>query len=179
MTHYVYGSTDEQKLEENAKLHWTDRQINKLLKEMKRGDRLMVNNPNNIACSTAQILEVLSIAAAKGLTVHFARYDMTVKNESSDINTQYLINLISKIESDFVSQRTTHALARRKAAGLPLGRPKGRQNKSLKLDKYETEITKYLGLGVSKASIAKIVACHPQTLYDWLERKETRNAQGV
>ena len=62
------------------------------------------------------------------------------------------------------------ALARRKAAGLPLGRPKGRVNKSLKLDKHRSEIKKYVSLGISKASIAKLVDCHPQTLYDWLER---------
>ena len=88
-----------------------------------------------------------------------------------------MLDLISKIESEFISKRTTQALARRKAAGLPLGRPKGRGNKSLKLDKHREEIEKYLSLGISKASIAKLVNCHPQTLYDWIERNDLDNGK--
>lgn len=157
-----------------AKLHWTERQINQVIKQMRNGDTLVVFEPNHIACSTSQILEILTISATRGVSIHFVKYDVAVKNEGSEINTQHLLNIISKIESDFVSKRTTQALARRKAAGLPLGRPKGRQNKSLKLDKFKDEIEKYMHLGISKASIAKLVDCHPQTLYDWLDRKENR-----
>ena len=160
--------------EDSKKLHWTGRKINHVLKKMNNGDALVVYRPDNIACSTSQILEILRIAASRGLSVHFAHYNVSVKNETSQINTQHFIDLISRIESDFVSQRTTQALARRKAAGLPLGRPKGRKNKSLKLDVHKEEIGKYMKIGISKASIAKLVACHPQTLYDWLERKDNR-----
>lgn len=159
---------------EPSKLHWTERQFNQVVKQMRKGDSLVVYEPNHIACSTSQILEILTIAATRGVSVHFVKYDVAVKNEGTEINTQHLLNIISKIESDFVSKRTTQALARRKAAGLPLGRPKGRQNKSLKLDKFKDEIEKYMNLGISKASIAKLVDCHPQTLYDWLDRKDGR-----
>ncbi len=160
--------------QEPAKLHWTEREIHNVIKQMSRGDSLVVLEPNHIACSTSQILEILTIAATRGLAIHFVKYDVAVKNAGVEINTQHILNIISKIESDFVSRRTTQALARRKAAGLPLGRPKGRQNKSLKLDKFKDEIEKYMNLGISKASIAKLVDCHPQTLYDWLDRKENR-----
>ncbi len=165
-----------QAIEDNqpAKLHWTERQINQVVKQMRKGDTLVVFEPNHIACSTSQILEILTISATRGVSIHFVKYDVAIKNDGSEINTQHLLNIISKIESDFVSKRTTQALARRKAAGLPLGRPKGRQNKSLKLDKFKDEIEKYMHLGISKASIAKLVDCHPQTLYDWLDRKENR-----
>ena len=73
------------------------------------------------------------------------------------------------IEGEFVAKRTTDALARRRAAGLPLGRPKGRKNKTRKLDKHREEIKKYLALNINKASIAKLVGCHAQTLYNYLE----------
>ncbi len=157
-----------------AKMHWTEREINGVIKKMRKGDALVVYEPNHLACSTSQILEILTISATRGVSIHFVKYDVAIKNDNNEINTQYLLNIISKIESDFVSKRTTQALARRKAAGLPLGRPKGRQNKSLKLDRFKEEIEKYLNLGISKASIAKLVDCHPQTLYDWLDRKENR-----
>lgn len=159
---------------DSIKLHWTERSIGQLLKQIKKNDHLIVVEAHDLACSTSQILEILSVAATNAVTVHFLKYDIVLNNKDPHVSTQQILNLISKIESDFVSKRTSQALARRKAAGLPLGRPKGRANKSLKLDKFKEEIEKYLTLGISKASIAKLVDCHPQTLYDWLDRKDLR-----
>lgn len=156
------------------KLHWTERPIGQLLKQVKKNDHIIIYEAHHLACSTSQILEILSVASTNAVNVHFTKYNIQLNNTEKHISTQQLLNLISKIESDFVSKRTSQALARRKAAGLPLGRPKGRANKSLKLDKFREEIEKYLTLGISKASIAKLVDCHPQTLYDWLERKDIR-----
>lgn len=159
---------------DSIKLHWTERPIGQLLKQIKKNDHLVVTEAHDLACSTSQILEILSVAATNAVTVHFIKYGIVLNNQDPHVSTQQILNLISKIESDFVSKRTSQALARRKAAGLPLGRPKGRANKSLKLDKFKEEIEKYLTLGISKASIAKLVDCHPQTLYDWLDRKDLR-----
>ncbi len=159
-----------------SKLHWTERPIHQLIKNATPGDMIVLFEASHIACSTSQMLEILNAAAIRKVAIHFVKHYVKIENSSMEINTQHLLNLISKIESDFVSKRTSQALARRKAAGLPLGRPKGRGNKSLKLDKFRDEIEKYLNLGISKASIAKLVDCHPQTLYDWLDRKETRSS---
>ena len=54
--------------------------------------------------------------------------------------TNEFLKLVKHVESDFVARRTTDALARRRAAGLPLGRPKGRKNKTRKLDKYKKKL---------------------------------------
>jgi DNA invertase Pin-like site-specific DNA recombinase len=81
------------------------------------------------------------------------------------------------LESDFISKRNSVVLAK-KRAGLPLGRPKGRVNNSLKLDKHDAEIRKYLSLRFSRATIAKLVGCHPQTLRAWLELKSPNDISG-
>lgn len=157
----------------NIKDHWTERKIGELLlKTAQPGDVVVVFDASQLACSTSQILELLGKAADYQVAMHFIKYDMSLDNATSEVNTKHLLDVIGRIESDFISKRTTQALARRKAAGLPLGRPKGRGNKSLKLDKHKEDIKKYLSLGISKASIAKLVDCHPQTLYDWLDRNE-------
>ena len=70
----------------------------------------------------------------------------------------------------FISARTKEALERRKAAGLPVGRPKGRATK-LMLDDRRAEIVDYLNKGVSKRSVAKILGCSPTTLYSWIRRR--------
>lgn len=167
-------TVDEHLVDEtNVKDHWTERKIGELLlKVAQPGDTLLCFDASQLACSTSQILELLSKAADYQVAIHFVKYDMSLKNDTSVVDTKHLLDVIGRIESDFISKRTTQALARRKAAGLPLGRPKGRGNKSLKLDKHKDDIKKYLSLGISKASIAKLVDCHPQTLYDWLDRNE-------
>ena len=167
------GLEHPQIIEDDAsiKLHWHERKLGKVLKSLKPGDHLVAYEAPQLVCSTSQILELLSYAADAGIQTHFVKYNLHLENINKTVDTQMLLTLISQIESDFISRRTTRALAKRKAAGLPLGRPKGRGNKSLKLDKYQEEIIKYMKLGISKASIAKLVDCHPQTLYDWLDRQ--------
>ena len=85
-----------------------------------------------------------------------------------------VLGLTAEIERELISQRTTEALAKRKAAGQPLGRPKGSNAKRVKLDDKEVEIRSYLDKGISKRSIAKLVECSPSTLYDWLARRNIR-----
>jgi len=155
---------------DSIKTNWSERKIGQIFKSSKPGDSVIIFEASQISCSTSQILEILAKASELKIQLHFVKYNAVLKNDSDVTTTTYLLSVIAQIESDYISKRTTQALARRKAAGLPLGRPKGRGNKSLKLDRFKDDIKKYLSLGVSKASIAKLVDCHPQTLYDWLDR---------
>jgi DNA invertase Pin-like site-specific DNA recombinase len=154
----------------NTKVFWNDRMLGSLINSIEPGGNLVVYDGTILACSISQILEIMTLATRRKVHIHFVKNRMKFIADSDYVDTQYFINLIKSIDHDFISKRTTFALARRKAAGLPLGRPKGMGNKSLKLDKFSDEIRKYLDLGISKASIAKLVGCHPQTLYDWLDR---------
>ena len=65
-----------------------------------------------------------------------------------------MFSLFAEMERDLISERTKEGLARARAEGKLLGRPKG-PGKS-KLDGKEEEIRGYLRKKVSKASIAKI-----------------------
>ena len=157
---------------QSTKLNWDKRCIGALINgEAQAGDSILVYEAVDVARSTCQMLEILMAATNENVHIHFVKYGQKFvaqeRNRLSD-----MLDLMQNIESDFISRRTTDALARRRAAGLPLGRPKGRKNKSLKLDKHRKDIMKYLELGISKASIAKLVDCHPQTLYDWIDRNE-------
>lgn len=51
-----------------------------------------------------------------------------------------------------------------------LGRPKGTVSDKSKLDGKRDIIAKYLELKVSKASIARTLNCHPQTLSNYISR---------
>jgi DNA invertase Pin-like site-specific DNA recombinase len=83
-----------------------------------------------------------------------------------------VLGLAAEIVREFISLRTREALAKRRAEGKPLGRPRGKRATRVKLDDKEAEIRGYLAKGISKRSIAKLVDCAPSTLYDWLDRRQ-------
>jgi len=154
-----------------SRSNWQAGEPGRLLLENRAqpGDVIIAYEAPDLARSTCQLLELLLEATAKQVDIHFTKYGEVFRAQKTN-KLADLLRIMQHIESDFISRRTTDALARRRAAGLPLGRPKGRKNKSLKLDKSRKDILRYLDLGISKASIAKLVKCHPQTLYDWIDR---------
>ena len=109
---------------QSIKKHWSERLIGeKLTSVFQSGDHLFVFEASQLACSTSQLLEIMNMMADKNIHLYFIKYNMHMENASQQIDTQQLLNLVSRIESDFISKRTMQALARRKAAGLPLGAP--------------------------------------------------------
>ena len=86
--------------------------------------------------------------------------------------TATALGLAAEIEREFISARTTEALARRRAEGKPLGRLKGSKSKKIRLDDHKSMILDYLKKKISKLSIAKIIGCSPSTLYEWIYRNK-------
>ncbi|PCI39471.1 MAG: hypothetical protein COB50_01100 [Thiotrichales bacterium] len=154
-----------------CRIHWQQSRIHSVLSEIAEGSEVIVYEAADVARSTAQILEALKLATSRKVIIHFVKYDQVFTSEPK-VEIKQCLSLVQNIESDFVAKRTTEALARRKQAGLPLGRPKGVRNKSLKLDPFLDEIKKYIALGLSKSSIAKLIRCHPQTLYNYIDKRD-------
>lgn len=168
------GITGLQFVEDNAsgKIKWRDRKSGDLLlKTMQPGDTVLFAEVSRMARSTLQILEMLEHCAAQNFVVHIAKQNMVFDDSLNSKITATVLGLAAEIEREFISMRTKEALAKRKAAGMVLGRPKGKAKK-LKLDKKSAEIRKYLELGISKSAICKLVDCAPSTLYEWIERRK-------
>ena len=156
----------------SGRIGWRDRKVGTLLLETaSKNDVVLFSEVSRMGRSTLQVLEMLETSMDRGLTVHIAKQRMVLDGSMQARITATVLGLAAEIERELISQRTIEALARRKASGKPLGRPKGRKATSLKLDPKETEIRGYLAKGISKRSIAKLVECSPSTLYDWLARR--------
>jgi DNA invertase Pin-like site-specific DNA recombinase len=153
----------------SGKKSWKDRDLGRLLVQASQGDVLLVAEISRLARSTLQVLEILQEAARKEIAVHVAKSNMVMDGSLNSRITAVVLGLAAEIEREFISARTTEALAKRKAAGLPLGRPLGSVNVEKKLDKRKDEIKELLNKDVHKTSIARIVGCSPTTLYDWME----------
>ena len=78
----------------------------------------------------------------------------------------FAFGLSAEIERNLISQRTKEALARKKAEGIVMGRPKGKKSsqEKYKLFGKETLITELLKNKVSKRQIAKICKVDRNTL---------------
>jgi DNA invertase Pin-like site-specific DNA recombinase len=76
-------------------------------------------------------------------------------NKDMTSNIVTIFSLLAELERDLISERTKMGLARARASGKKLGRPKG-PGKS-KLDGKEDVIIGFLDKGVTRANIAKIL----------------------
>jgi DNA invertase Pin-like site-specific DNA recombinase len=148
---------------------WRARALGRLLEQVQAGDVIVAAEVSRLARSTLQVLALLEIAAAKAVSVHIVKGHLVLDGSLQATTTATILGLAAQIEWEFIAARTKEALARRKAQGLPLGRPKGPEAR-VKLDSYQDLIVAYLHKGVSKRSIARILECSPSTLYAGLRR---------
>jgi DNA invertase Pin-like site-specific DNA recombinase len=152
----------------SGRKNWKDRDLGRLLDTAGKGDVLLVAEVSRLARSTLQVLEILQEAAQRGIAVHVAKSNMVMDGSLNSRITAVVLGLAAEIEREFISARTTEALARRKADGKPVGRQKGSKNKDKRLDHAKDQILELLKAGVHKTSIARIIKCHPETLYEWM-----------
>jgi DNA invertase Pin-like site-specific DNA recombinase len=159
----------------SARQKWQERILGTLLTQTAQaGDLVVFAEISRMARSTLQVLEILEYCMRQKISVHIAKQGMVLNSSMQSRITATVLGLAAEIEREFISLRTVEALAKRRAEGKPLGRPKGRRSARIKLDAKEAEIRCYLDKGISKRSIAKLVDCPPSTLYDWLDRRSIR-----
>lgn len=81
----------------------------------------------------------------------------------------FAFGLSAEIERNLISQRTKEALARKRAEGVVLGRPKGRKPSHTKLTGKESTIKELLSQNVSKSQIAKIFKVNRSTVLRFIQ----------
>lgn len=155
---------------------WRERSIGALLENGKIGDVIIVAEVSRLGRTILQVLEILEVAAQKGISVHIAKNRMIMDGSMQSTITATILGLVAQIEREFISARTKEALQKRKLEGVKLGRPNG-QSATLKLDNYRIEIIGYLKKNINKRDIARLVDCSPSTLYQWLKRRHIHSTE--
>jgi DNA invertase Pin-like site-specific DNA recombinase len=158
----------------SGKKKWKDRKLGDLVNTLVKGDVIIFAEISRMARSALQVLEILEICISRGISVHITKQNIVLDGSLQAKIMATMLGLAAEIERDFISMRTTEALAARKAAGQTLGRPRG-PSENLKLDKLRPDIEKYLRKDLSVRSIAKLIDQPVTTVHDYVKRYKLKD----
>ena len=156
----------------SGKVSWKNRKLKDLIMQLQKGDNLIVAELSRLGRSMLEIMELLNILLFKGVNVYVVKGNYELKDDIQSKVLAFAFSLASEIERELISQRTKEALARVRAEGKKIGRPKG--SYSSKLDEKREYIEELLNKGVSIASIAKILGVHYQTMRNYIKRRKLK-----
>ena len=136
-----------------------DRRIDELLANLKSNDRLLVSELSRLGRSTGEVIQLIKTLTDQKIEFVAVKQGFRIDSQNNkDMTSKVMVtifSLLAELERDLISERTKMGLARARASGKKLGRPKG-PGKS-KLDGKEDVIIGFLDKGVTRANIAKIL----------------------
>ena len=156
----------------SGKVSWKNRKLKDLIMQLQKEDNLIVVELSRLGRSMLEIMELLNLLLQKGVNIYVVKGNYELKDDIQSKVLAFAFSLAAEIERELISQRTKEALAKRKAEGKKLGRPKG--SYSSKLDDKKEYIKELLDKGVSIASIAKILGVHYQTMRNYIKRRKLK-----
>ena len=141
------------------------RQLGKLLRKIRSGDLIICAELSRLGRSLFMIINILNTCLEKGCRVWTVKEGYRLGDDIQAKVLAFAFGMAAEIERQLIATRTREALARKKAEGVRLGRPRGSNSR---LDFRADEIRTWLDQGRPKADIAKELGCSRNTLYHWL-----------
>lgn len=141
-----------------------DRKLGKLLRKMKKGDILICSELSRLGRNLLMIMGILNECMNRDVQVWTIKDNYRLGSDISSKVLAFAFGLSAEIERNLISQRTKEALARKKAEGVILGRPKGRKSAKTKLTGQERKIQELLDKKVSFSAIGRIIGVHRLTV---------------
>lgn len=145
------------------------RKLGCLLKKLKRGDILIASELSRLGRNLFQVMSILHYCMNQEIQIWTIKDNYRLGKDIQSKVLAFAFGLSAEIERNLISQRTKEALARIKAEGRHLGRPKGFTTMKRKLDGKENEIWKLLEKGIPKTQIAKILGVKRGLIYQFLK----------
>ncbi len=157
---------------------YSKRALGTLLRRVKKDDLIICTELSRLGRNLFMIMEILNICMTKECRVWTIKDNYRLGEDIQSKVLAFAFGLSAEIERNLISQRTKEALARKKAEGVILGRPKGRKtsHESRKLYSKEMLIRELLKNKISKRKIAKICRVDRNTLdryiKDWIDKEK-------
>ena len=141
-----------------------NRKLGIILKEMKEGDIIIASELSRFGRKTFMVMRILEMCMKQGVKVYTVKDGYELGDNIQSKVLAFAFGLASEIEREMISQRTKEALARKRAEGVILGRPKGSKSKKNKLSGNEKKIIEMLNKGISQNKIAVLLGVHRHTI---------------
>lgn len=149
--------------------NYTKRELGELLKKVKKDDLIICAELSRLGRNLFMIMEILNVCMNKECKVWTIKDNYRLGEDIQSKVLAFAFGLSAEIERNLISQRTKEALARKKAEGVVLGRPKGRKSSRVKLSGKEEVIKILLEEGVSKSEIARIFKVNRMTVDSFIK----------
>ncbi len=149
---------------------YSKRELGKLLEKTGKGDLIVCSELSRLGRSLFMIMEILNICMKKECRVWTIKDNYRLGDDIQSKVLAFAFGLSAEIERNLISQRTKEALARKKAEGVRLGRPEGKQSRSLKLSDREKEVRYLLAEKKTKSEIARRLGVNRMTVAKFIKR---------
>lgn len=149
-----------------------ERQLGKLLKKMKKEDVLVCSELSRLGRNLLMIMGILNECMNRDVEVWTIKDNYRLGSDISSKVLAFAFGLSAEIERNLISQRTKEALARKKAEGVILGRPKGSKSAKTKLTGQEKKIRELLDRKVSYSAIGRILGVHRLTVSSFVKNQK-------
>ena len=149
-----------------------DRKVGELLTRMGKDDIFLVSELSRLGRNLMEVMSILHDCMEKDVKVFAIKEGYELGNNINSKVLAFAFSLSAEIERNLISQRTKEALARKKSEGMRLGRPKGSQNKEVKLSGKEEDIKKLLDKKVAVSAIARILDVNRLTVRSFIKTRK-------
>lgn len=152
---------------------YNKRELGKLLKRVQKDDLIICAELSRLGRNLFMIMEILNICMTKECRVWTIKDNYRLGDDIQSKVLAFAFGISTEIERNLISQRTKEALARKKAEGVVLGRPKGRKSApdKYKLSGKETLIKELMTVKISKRKIAQICKVDRNTLARFIKER--------
>ena len=144
--------------------HFDKRKLGKKLQSVTSDDTIISTEITRLSRSLLMIFSIMAYCLGKGCGIWTIKEGWRLGDNLTSKVLAFAFGLAAEIERALISERTRDALARKRAEGIQLGRPKGALGKHTKLTGKENVIQTLLDLGNSYASIARALKVDRSTL---------------
>ena len=155
-----------------------DREIYSLVENLQPNDLIIVTELSRLGrSSVSEIFGILETIKKNKAGLFVIQDSIEIDSGEMSVNAEaivFALSIASRLERDLISERTKAGLKARKQMGVKLGRPVGYSV----LTGRDSELDKYLKLGINKSAIAKLMGVSRGAVYNFLRKREVKPVKG-
>jgi DNA invertase Pin-like site-specific DNA recombinase len=150
------------------------RKLGKLIDKVKKDDMIITAELSRLGRNLLQIMSILHHCMNLEAKIWTIKDNYRLGTDIQSKVLAFAFGLSAEIERNLISQRTKEALARLKAEGKILGRPKGKKSSKVKLSEKIEIVKKLIAKGYSNVAIGKKLKVHRVTIANFIKRENLK-----